>query len=181
MDRYDLNYHFDENLHEVADNPSDMDLYVHERKSALNTVQNPLERVRILGEIGTYLRILRHLDEARDYLLKAIDVIERHSLDVRLKVSAQIRLAHVYQWQCRFEQSNPLFEELLDLARTSDMEHLNDFIWQHAGKNYFDQMKFSKARECFEKALILREARNAPEDQIESAKSSLQATLQRMN
>lgn len=181
MKEYDLDYHFDENLHEVADSPGDMEVYVHEKKIALSVIQNPLERVKTLGEIGVYLRILRQLDEARDYLLKALEMIERHNMDLKVKVSCQIRLAHVYQWQGRFELSNPIFESLQEIARTTDLNHLNDFIWQHSGKNQYDQMNWPQAMKCFERALALREGRSAPADQLQSSRMSIQACLQKMN
>lgn len=181
MKEYNLDIYFDENLHDRPQNENDMDLYVQEKKIALSTIQNPVERVKALGEIGTYLRILGYLGEARDYLLKSLEIIERHNLGEAWKITQQIRLAHVYQWQSCFDLSNPMFDDLMALAQSRDLGHLNDFIWQHAGKNYFDQMKWAQAKACFEKALVLREARNASEDLLESARQSVQATLQRMN
>ena len=181
MSKYNLNYLFDEELHEVPENPSDMELYIHDRKTALATIQNPIERVKTLGEIGVYLRILCSLGEAADYLLKALEIIDRHNLDFTLTVTMKIRLAHVYQWQKRFDLSNPMFDELLGLAKSQDLGTVNDFIWQHAGKNYFDQMKWADARVAFERALKIRVARGAPPDQIQSSQQSIQACLQRMN
>ncbi|MDG0817071.1 hypothetical protein [Bdellovibrio svalbardensis] len=181
MKEYDLNFYFDDNLQEVATNPGDMERYVHEQKIALSTAQNPLDRVKILGEIGVYLRILRQLSEAQDYLLKSLEIIARHQMELHLKVGQQIRLAHVYQWQGQFELSNSMFEELLRLSKTTDLGYLHDFIWQHAGKNHFDQLNWKKAHDCFQKALKLRELRKAPAEQIESSLQSIRATLQRMN
>src|SRR5438445_13350065 len=98
MKEYDLNFYFDDSLQEVATNPSDMELYIHEQKIALSTAQSPIDRVKILGEIGVYLRILRQLSEAQDYLLKSLEIIARHQLELHFKIGNQIRLAHVYQW-----------------------------------------------------------------------------------
>lgn len=181
MKEYDLNFYFDDNLQEVATNPSDMEIYVHEQKIALSTVQNPLERVKILGEIAVYLRILRQLSEAQEYLLKSLELIARHQMDPVLKIGQQIRLAHVYQWQCQFDLSNAMFDDLLRISKTTELGYLHDFIWQHAGKNYFDQLNWKMAHECFQRALKLRELRQAPAEQIESSLQSIRATLQRMN
>ncbi len=181
MKEYDLNFYFDDNLQEVATNPSDMELYVHEQKIALSTAQNPVDRVKILGEIGVYLRILRQLSEAQDYLLKSLEIIARHNLEPHFKIGQQIRLAHVYQWQCQFELSNSMFDELLRISKSTDLGYLHDFIWQHAGKNYFDQLKWKEAHDCFQKALKLRELRHAPVEQIQSSLLSISAALQRMN
>lgn len=181
MKEYDLNFYFDDNLQEVANNPSDMELYVREQKLALNTAQDPVLRVKLLGEIGVYLRILRQLSEAQDYLLKSLEIIARHQMDSQLKIGQQLRLAHVYQWQGQFELSNSIFEDLIQISKTTDLGYLHDFIWQHAGKNYFDQLSWQKAHDCFQRALKLRELRQAPLEQIESSLLSIRVTLQKMN
>jgi tetratricopeptide (TPR) repeat protein len=181
MKEYDLSFYFDENLHEVANTPSDIDMHVHELKVALDTMQDPLERTKALGQIGMYLRILRELIEARDYLLKALEMIERHEFDISLKVQQQLRLAHVYQWLGDFDHSNKIFDELSELSKSSNLGYLEPFLWQHKGKNHFDQQQWKKALECFEKSLEIREAANAPEEQIESARLAIRATIQRMN
>jgi tetratricopeptide (TPR) repeat protein len=179
--KYNLNFSFNEDLHEVAENPLDMELFVEDQLIVLNTVQKPDERVRVLGLLGTYLRILRRLNEAQDYLEKSLEIIERHKLYTTLKVQQQIRLAHVYQWQKNFSKSNELFDELIQISETTELDVLHDFIWQHVGKNYYDQQKWTEARKAFEKALKLREIRHAPEDQLQSSRDSLRLTLQKMN
>ncbi|WP_413291181.1 tetratricopeptide repeat protein [Bdellovibrio sp. HCB337] len=181
MRDYDLSYHFDESLHEIPNNATDMDLYVHEMKTALTTVQDPIERVKTLGQIGVYLRIMRELEEAQDYFLKALEIIERHSLDPVLRIQQQMRLAHVHQWLGDFEVSNKIFEDLLKESEQKDFGPLQSFLWQHMGKNYFDQLRWREAHDCFEKALSLRIASKAPEDQISSSRESAKAALQRMN
>lgn len=181
MREYDLSYHFDDNLHEIPNNTSDMDLYVHEMKSALSTVQDPVERVKTLGQIGVYLRMLRELEDSRDYFVKALEIVERHKLDPILKFQQQLRLAHVYQWLGDFEISNKMFEDLVKVSANKEFAPLEAFLWQHMGKNYFDQLRWAEAHKCFEKALSLRIEANAPEDQIDSSRDAAKAALQRMN
>ncbi|RYZ88060.1 MAG: hypothetical protein EOP06_11620 [Proteobacteria bacterium] len=181
MRDYDLTYDFDQDLHEVPNNALDMELFVEDQIVVLNTIQKPEERVQTLGRLGTYLRILRRLSEAQSYLEKSLEVIARHKMPVDVRVQQQIRLAHVYQWQKKFAQSNAIFSELIMLAQKTELGALHDFIWQHSGKNEFDQHNWSKAYEAFDRALKLRQLRRAPADQIRSSLDSVTSALQRMN
>lgn len=175
MNSYDLNYIFDENLQEVPTNPQEMNTFVNYQLDQIKLTDNPLQQVKLLGEAGVYLRILRQLDEAEKYLIKAEAIIASNSLPISMSISQQIRLAHVYQWKKNFNLSNMMFEEILKTCeREEGLGALIDFSWQHAGKNYFDQQKWAKALNAFEKALELRKTRNAPQDQIESSMKSIE-------
>jgi tetratricopeptide (TPR) repeat protein len=115
---------------------------------------------RLKGMYGVYSRILGSLDEALVSLEQAVSLSES-VLDARLTFINQLRLAHVYQWQRRFDLSTPMFETLL--TRAEQDRHLGlllDFALQHAGKNAFDQGKYADALSHFAGALALRRLKN---------------------
>jgi tetratricopeptide (TPR) repeat protein len=169
--------HFDENLRDIPDNAEATRQEVAQLKEKLPLTLAPLERTRLLCDIGTGLRLLGDLEEAKNHLKEAVDLCETFQLDIKTTVRAQILLAHVLQWQGNFLKSNRLFGELIitveaDIGASS----LKAFVYQHAGKNLFDQKMYPHALKFFEKALKLRESEKAPEDQIESTRLAIHAT-----
>lgn len=175
MNSFDLNYIFDEQLQEVPTNPVEMSAFVASQIEELQRTEDNTKKVKLLGEIGVYLRILRRLDDAEKYLLEAGSIISLKSLPISMYLSQQIRLAHVYQWKKNFKLSNAMFDGILKICdKEKNLGTLLDFSWQHAGKNYFDQRNWEKALYAFEKALELRKVRNAPQDQVESSIKSIE-------
>lgn len=175
MKSFDLGYTFDEQLQEVPTNPEEMNAFVASQIEQIQHAEDSTKKVKILGEIGVYLRILRKLDAAEIYLLEAGRIISLESLPISLHLSQQIRLAHVYQWKKNFKLSNAMFDEILKACeKENNTGPLLDFSWQHAGKNYFDQRDWEKALHAFEKALELRKIRNAPKDQLDSSIKSIE-------
>lgn len=170
-----LKYTFDLNLHELLENPVDVDQHINTLLKSIPT--GSLMRSKALGEIGVFLRMRRHLDESQKYLEEAVTLSKLCNDNGRLLSVQKIRLAHVYQWQKKFELSNAIFEKFMQ----SDEQSIIDFIWQHAGKNYFDQNRYSEALDAFEKALIFRRAKNSPTDQVESTEFAIAVTRKRMN
>ena len=184
MNSFNLNFIFDEQLQEVPINPEEMNAFVTSLIEQLEHSEDVTKKVKLLGEIGVYLRILRKLDDAEKYLLEAGRIIRSKSLSIPIQLSQQIRLAHVYQWKKNFKLSNAMFDEILKTCeKEKNLGTLLDFSWQHAGKNYFDQCDLKKALSAFEKALELRKVRNAPQDQVESSIKSIEKvkTLMSMN
>ena len=171
-----LRYTFDENLQEVLENPKDAHQHVQTLLNQANTAENPLERSKNLGLAGVFLRMLRKLEEAQMYLEEAIQILSTNPNHRQLCIQ-QIRLAHVYQWQKDFSRSNILFDQLLESEQKSE---LADFVWQHVGKNYFDQKRYKEALDSFQNALKLRQIKNSPKDQIESSENAISETLKRL-
>jgi hypothetical protein len=127
-------YRFDRNLREVPDAPDEM-------AAAMSQLIGELERpgltggeeLRLLGQIGVMCRMLGRLDEAEGHLKRAVALAEQAGSD-RSQLVNNIRLAHVYQWQGRFELSDPLFEEAI--ATCESREDLSDYLvfaLQHYG------------------------------------------------
>jgi tetratricopeptide (TPR) repeat protein len=173
-----LDFTFDENLREVPADSESMAAYVEYLRAM--PAGNSEEKIMILGELGVYSRILGKLDEAELHLGEAILLAQNFPPESRFVIATKIRLAHVWQWQKRFKQSDELFDKIIETCKkVPEIPMLLDFAYQHAGKNYFDQGLWPKALEYFQKALLLRQNRCAPDDQITSAQLSIAETKKR--
>jgi tetratricopeptide (TPR) repeat protein len=174
-----LRYSFDEDLREVfAEGASER---VPGLLASAQKLEDPVERARALGEVGVYLRISRQLEESQRCLEESLRLLRLYAPNPAALAMAELRLAHLHQWKGAFERSDQLFGDLL--ARCADNEALRpiaDFVWQHAGKNHFDQRRFVPALLAFETALKLRRERQAPADQIESTELALRAVKRKM-
>jgi len=158
MKNLNLKYTFNTDLREVPDNSKDISKYILEKNKELKILDEPKERVKVLGEIGSYSRILENLDEAEKYLNEAMSLIEEHDLGIKLWVQNGIRLAHLYQWQGRYEIAEQMFYDIEEMCEVKkDVSSYLHFVIQHIGKFNFQVGSFDEALECFEEALALRE------------------------
>jgi predicted nucleotidyltransferase len=164
MAEHNTSYHFDQNLRDVPDDPEGMARAVEALRAASRAeVKDSGARARLLGQLGPYLRMLGHLDEAAAVLAGAVQLCDTGG-DVRRGVANRLRLANVYQWQRRFDLSDPLFAEALRRCETADAARaLLSFAWQHLGKSLFDQGRYAEAAAHFARALGARRADGNPE------------------
>ena len=177
-----VDYYFDENLRDIPTHPEQLKKYVEKLKLDIKSKDSPKDQVRIMGEMGVYLRQLMQLNEAEQILSKALTLIETHSLGIKFEFQQKIRLAHVYQWQKRFAESSKLFSEVIHHCRNHpDLSVYLAFALQHAGKDLFDQGKLTDALLYFEEALQIRVQNNVPKDQIESTQLAVQVTKNRLS
>lgn len=128
-----------------------------------------------LGERVVLLRLLGQLDQAEELGWIALETTHG---DARKRVTATIRLAHVLQWQQRFDEADAMFQQALDLADVLRDDILRAFAHQHLGKSLYDQARYVEAAHRFRTALRLRRSANAPADQQESSAQAL-ASAQR--
>ncbi|MCB0368852.1 MAG: GNAT family N-acetyltransferase [Bdellovibrionales bacterium] len=165
-------FFFNDELKEVPRNDQEYLDYVDQLKESLRSQDMPKTRLLIYENLGVALRILNRLDEAEEYLSKALSL---SSLEPPSKqIQNLIRLAHVYQWQEQFIKAKCLFDqvrELLNEFSTSDT--LKAAYHQHLGKLYFDQKLFGLAITEFELAKKLRVQNLVSKDQIESTAQAL--------
>ena len=103
----------------------------------------------------------------------------RPSLDLAA-LGPALRLAHVLQWQGRFDDAEDLFAAAVASAERLDATAMMAFGYQHLGKSRFDQGRDGEALELFQRALAIREATAAPADQIASSRQAIAATERRI-
>ena len=136
----------------------------------------PRELLDRLGEATPVLRIAGRLDEARRAASAAValaDLLE----DPRAAFENQVRLAHVMQWEKRFDLATAWFDRLEAQARSMALfRDLLPAVLEHAGRNLFDQGRHAQAAQRFREALALRQAAGDP-DAAEIAARSLQCAL----
>ena len=174
---YNINYHFDENLRDVPDDPEDMARALDYLLDYLPKSEQP---ILVLGRAGSLARTLMRLDLAADLFNQAIDLAQEQGNDRAVFVNS-LRLAHVIQWKRDFAESNRCFGALIaQVNHDPELARFVDFTYQHAGKNAFDQGDYVTALGCFRKALAIREEKGDP-SLIESTQHAIAVTLQRMD
>lgn len=173
-------YHFDDDLRDVPDQPDDLRRALPWlAEAAADPTRADRDRARLYGMLGVYARMLHEYATAHAALAQALRLAEQLA-DSRLQLVNRIRLAHVYQWQGAFEQSNALFAAALaDCTADPALAAYLDFAHQHAGKNAFDQGRYAEAAQHFERALALRLQRGDPA-LIASTEHALTVTRRRL-
>ena len=125
--------------------------------------------------IGTAARMLRRLDIGEQHLASALELAERHGRDEDA-VFARIRLAHVFQWQGRFDEALVEFDRCIEESgRIGSLNARKYFAFQHAGKCHYDMGNWEIARTHFAMALRLRLASDADPELIASSSRALNA------
>lgn len=154
---YNLGFCFDDNLREVPFSKIDMVKGIEFLKNQSQSTQdNDKDLAKTYGLIGVYSRIVNNIEDSKKYLSLAIEMNKQSGNHKSLFVN-ELRLAHTYQWENNYLKSNKLFEKLKEQSENNS-EHNNylDFVYQHYGKNLFDQSEYQLALKYFEKALRIR-------------------------
>lgn len=172
-------FHFDQDLRDIPDSHKEWELFLSDLKQQLKTETEEDKKLQLLEFIGMASRTLIKLEDAEEYLLKAVNDSKNHSTQSR-HIQNLIRLAHVYQWKKNFEESHRLFDQASSLLKDRSVsEALVAAYHQHLGKLFFDQQMFERAEKEFGTALEIRERISAPIDQIESSRISLNEAQRR--
>jgi tetratricopeptide (TPR) repeat protein len=176
---YNISYSFDQDLRDVPEAPGDMARAVDFLQAQLASGEmSERDQARLLGQKGVLCRMLLRLEEAEEYCERAVAIC-RQLGDARCEFVNSIRLAHVYQWQGRFNESDSLFLWTLELCeRGPDLAGYLDFACQHYGKSLFDQGQYAQAIEMFERALEIRE-KKGDAALVESSRIALQTARAR--
>jgi tetratricopeptide (TPR) repeat protein len=161
---YNISYTLDHNLRDVPDSPDDMARAVEYLQARIESGDStPRDQARLLGQTGVLCRMLLRLEEAEQYCGRAVAIC-RELKNARCEVVNSIRLAHVYQWQRRFDESDRLFLHLAVWCEGDpDVEPYLDFVYQHYGKSLFDQGRYAEAVEMFRRALEIRQQKGDEE------------------
>lgn len=177
---FDVSSHFDQNLRDIPNSPTDMGKAVNFLKLQLqNNDLEASQKLQIMGLIGVYSRVLHDFTNARHYLTEAVALSEQ-SGNEKSQISNQIRLAHVYQWEENYAVSDRMFSDAIKKCQTHpQLKQYLDFAYQHAGKNKFDQGKYTEALNLFQKALKIRLIKSDRE-LIDSTQLALEITQDKL-
>lgn len=149
--------------------------YVQARLSYLDL---PVEtRAAYLTQYALLLRLNRSYSLSIKAFLEVLDLwqspaLSAHPQQPRCLIAHRIRLANTYHLQGDFEKSNDAFSVLLrDMEQWSEplKQAYQHFLWQHAGKNAFDQERFAEALDYFEKALRERQLQQCNAELLHSS------------
>lgn len=146
-----------------------------------------LARVECQNQYALLLRLAQRYDEAIPLFEKLIQEWQTPPLSqlpqhLARGIALRIRLAHTHQFQKNFAVSDALFETLLQDSEQWDAPlkaHYQHFLWQHLGKNHFDQQQYDKAQLYFEKALAERQQQGLSQELVDSSTLALSVTQQR--
>ena len=171
-----------------------MPTYTIDDDTLRETVDDPefvRARIRDLEALGSdgdierlgWLRIIGELDAAeaigRELLSNAGGSVRGPLPLPPGAILPALRLGHVLHWQGRFDEAADLMKRALSAAEgeadSPRMRLIRAFAHQHLGKLQFDQGDLSASERSFRAALALREASQAPADQIASSRQALAA------
>jgi len=161
---FDISYTFNSDLRDVPTSPDDMARAVEYLQTRIASADSsPRDQARLLGQAGVLCRMLLRLDEAEEHCERAVAIC-REVKDARCEVAHSLRLAHVYQWQGRFGESDWLFLQMRGWCESDpNVADYLDFVYQHYGKSLFDQGRYAEAAEMFRRALEIREGKGDQE------------------
>ncbi len=153
---YNLNYYFEETLREIPEDLVAFKKGIVLLEKELNQTTDRLEMAIRLSKLGVLQRIIGALAPALANLTKADDIYASLGNTRRRKIN-KIRLAQTLQFSGFFEKATNIYQELeKDINDQETDVDLLDFIYQHKGKNFFEQGLLDKALVEIEKALSLR-------------------------
>lgn len=157
---FDVSFHLDERLHEVPNNPEQMEQALDYLRDQIDESEGDcFVQARLYGLIGVYARILGDFPQARSALLEAI-ALSKQLRNLRLLSLNLLRLAQVYQWQQKYDLSDRLLEEAFGYyTNNATLSAYLDFAYQYAGKCKFEQQQYEQAQWYFEQALKIRASR----------------------
>jgi hypothetical protein len=154
-----LAWRFDARLHEIAVDPPAFAREVDARVDEIATAgSQPARLLSLLLEVTPLLRIAQRLDEAHKTASAAIALAELVE-DPAAQFAGQLVLAQLMQHEGRHEISTPLFDQLVARARSMAMhgESLHEVLFE-AGRNLFDQGRYTQAAKLFRESQALRRA-----------------------
>lgn len=176
--QFNINYKFGGDLREIPEDPASMQAYLDYLLTEIKKLKNDQPRlmVRLLGEVGSYARILGKIEAAHQALEKSLSLIDEHQMDLSTWAVHSLRYGEVLR--CKKDElgAETAFRSVLEMSqRQQGLRDLTDFALQHLGKLRFDQKRWDEASEFFKQTLAIRKRKNIPE-LIRSTELALRVT-----
>ncbi len=155
MNPHNMNYYFGNDLREHPEDKIAFKKGIDYLIKQLEQKEEVIEQAKLLSKIGTYQRIAGFFNASLLHLKKAKQLLEE-SNHQHLFLINEIRLAHTFQFLKQFEQADACYQHIEDyITKHPSHKNLLHFVYQHNGKNYFDQQQYELAETCICKALEL--------------------------
>jgi len=182
IERYDLDYGYDDELNESPDVPEDMDDFSETLIAAARVEleqpeakRNWEEIMKNMGLAGALRKITGKIDEAGQMLKYSLHLCVKHKLDATYRVQQAIRLADVKRRQGHLEEALTDLEKLLqETTSVAALNKYQDVVIQHTGKTYFTMGEYAQALKNFEAALKIR-IKKGDEELIASTRTAIAA------
>jgi len=158
MNPHNMNYFFKDDLREHPEDNVDFKRGINYLIQKLKQEEDQIKKAQLLSSIGTHQRIAGFLEASLQNLMNARKLLE-DSEKVRLYLINEIRTAHTFQFLKQFAEADSIYLRVeTHIAQHPVHNNLLHFVYQHKGKNYFDQKKYQLAELYISKALALRKA-----------------------
>lgn len=155
-----MSYLIGDDLKEKPENLEEFKKGIAFWKESLGRTNDIKDKAKLHSKIGVHLRIVGHLNESLKYLNKAKQTFESFPISNSFIIN-EIRIAQTLQFLKRFDEATELYLNIENLVKPrSEFSSLLHFVYQHQGKNYFDQQNFHLAKNCIKKALKIRQQIN---------------------
>lgn len=156
---FNVNITYDENLNEVPKDFKDLKRGVDFLKVQFSKLdQESPQAAVMLGQIGSYLRILNDFDESRQTFTHALSILSKHKLP-HIKMAIILRMALIDLSEKKYSPANKIFEDSLkelDHHNSEKFEKLRDFALFHLGRSKFFEGSYSEAKRLITESLELR-------------------------
>jgi tetratricopeptide (TPR) repeat protein len=167
-----------ETLHERYADPDAVARRVDELRVEIRDAPDPVGELLARGELVELLAGTGRLDEALEAAQSAADRADIAGNPAQQHM-ARLRLAGVHTLRGEFGSSTLLYTELL--AAAERFGPVIEAVTCHtAALDAFGQHHWTDARDCFARALALREEYDLPDDERESSRRGLEAALRQL-
>jgi tetratricopeptide (TPR) repeat protein len=131
-----------------------------------------LGAIDLSADLASLLTSARREAEARELLVPLLSAVREH-LSSEPAGWYYLSFGTASQYLGLRAEANAMFAEALNLARAQGWERLEHFVLAHWGRSLVEEGELSQARECFDRALAIRERLNDPG--VASVRGLLQA------
>jgi tetratricopeptide (TPR) repeat protein len=184
---YNLRYGYSDDLLEVPENPESMIDYCKDCIFWINEeMQKPENEwdvqllVTQMGNVAAFLKMLRELDDALEFIETALSLIEQHDLGLRQFVAQSLRWADILRYMGEVEEAEEIFNSVIEICdENEDVKVYKDVALQHIGKLHFDIGEYKEALQFFEQALSIRKIKKDP-SLIASSEMAIEANMMKI-
>jgi len=167
-----MSYSIGNDLRELPDDIEEYKKGIGYLKEQLEHISDLEKRARCLSMLGVFNRVIGNFDASWQQLKEA-DTLLSKDLNERLKLVNQLRMAQTLQFQEEHQKAESIYSRLEEyINKHLEYRSLLDFVYQHKGKNYYEQGQLQKALHFIEAAFQIR-LEKKEQDLIESSQFAI--------